>query len=294
VELRHLRYFLAVADALNFTRAAARLRLTQPTLSRQIQDLETEVGTPLFVRRAGVVSLTPAGAHFLAGAKRILEEVEQLVDSTRAQAAQPTRLRIGYFGAFASELAAEPLRRFKRRQRDVTIELVDLPPGLLADRLDEGAIDLALLGHVTEGQRRRFAVKPIAAIPMLLALPAGLPEAKHRVVDLAALRGLGFIGYTEREFPERTALFQAACRSRGFEPRIVRRVDSLSSMLLAVGAGEGVGFGATYIKSLPHAGVVFSNVKPPGLSLTFHAAWRRDGSSPSLQQLVDLLPDHPA
>lgn len=294
MELRHLRYFVAVAHAMNFTRAAARLRLTQPTLSRQIQDLETELGTSLFARLGGAVTLTPAGVHFLEGARRMLSQMDDLVASTRAQGKLPARLRIGYFGAFASDWIAEPLRRLKRVHRDVAIELVDLPPGLLADSLDEGALDLALLGHVTGDQRRRFAVRAIAQVPMLLALPAGYPEAKRRLIDLRTLRAAAFIGYTEREFPERTALLQAACRACGFEPRIVRRVDSLNSMLLAVGAGEGVGFGATVIKTLPHTGVVFSSVKPPGLSLTFHAAWHRDAGNPILEQLVRLLPEYVA
>ena len=124
---------------------------------------------------------------------------------------------------------------------------------------------------------------------VVLAMPAGHPEAKRRSFALEELRDGAFIGYTEREFPERTALFQAACRARGFEPRLVRRVDSLSSMLLAVGGGEGISFAAEQVKTLPHVGVVFSALKPPGLAFTFHAAWRREADDPVLRAFVACL-----
>lgn len=291
MEFRHLRYFVAVAETLSFTRAATRLRVTQPTLSRQMADLEEAVGAALFRARGGPVALTAAGAHFLEGARRVLAEVEQLELSTRALAA---RLRIGYFGVFGSELVAGALRKFQRAKPHVGVELFDLPPGALAERLDDGTIDLALLGHVTSAQRQRFSVRAITRIPMLMALPAGHVEAKRRMLDLGRLRHDGFIGYTEREFPERTAMVSAVCRACGFEPRIVRRVDSFNSLLLAVGAGEGVGFAPAFIKTMPHVGVSFTRLKPPGFPLIFSAAWKRGASDPLLASFVDLLPELPA
>src|SRR5882757_2274089 len=113
MELRHIRYFTAVADALNFSRAALRLRITQPALSRQIRDLEHEIGFPLFERRGVRTALTPAGRKFLVGARRLLIAADQLVEKTRAVAKpQGARLRFGHYGPIWLERFAPAFRRF--------------------------------------------------------------------------------------------------------------------------------------------------------------------------------------
>lgn len=290
MELRHLRYFIAIAEASSFTRASARLRISQPTLSRQMRDLEAHLGVALFEKRGGPVTLTAAGRHLQEGAKQWLARLDLLTASTQAAGRASSRLRIGYFGAYASELLAPSLRQFRKMEPHVSVELIDLPPGVQAEELDANRLDLCLLGHLPKEHRRHFAARPLATLSLFLALPAGHLLAKRRILGLETLREASFIGYAEREFPGRTEFFQEACRARGFEPKIVRRVDSLTSMLLAVGAGEGIGFGPPQLKQQPHVGVVFSRPAPPGLNLVFHAAWKRGTVAPLLHRLIDLLP----
>ena len=274
MELRHLRYFVAVAEALNFSRAATQLHVTQPALSRQVRDLEAELGCLLLRRGANArTELTAEGRHFLAGAQQVLAAADKLAVSVRAQAA---RLRLGHYGVLWLDYYSPVLRRFAQRHPKVVLEPVELTPRELAGALRRGEIDLALVGLTDAAMRREFQTQQVAAFPAQLALPATHPLAKRRKLRLAELRDADWATWDEKEFPGRKQMLLDACRQAGFRPRIALETDSMASMFVHVVNNGVVGHVIPLAKNMPHAGVVFAEVDPPtALTSRMQVAWRR-------------------
>ena len=276
MELRHLRYFVAVAETLHFSRAAARLHLTQPALSRQIRDLESELGAPLLRRHGTATSLTPAGAAFLARSREILAAADRAIAEARAAGRQ---LRLGHYGTLWLDFFAPALRAFARRQPGIDLRTEERSATALVEGLRRGELDLALIGPADAALGREFATRRLAALPLLIALGAAHPLAKRRRLALADLASADWIAWDESAFPGRAALLERAAVGAGFRPRIVGSVDGVASMFLRVSTSNAVGYVLPMSRKLPHAGVVFAALKEPGLVLEMHAAWRRDADT---------------
>ncbi|MCX6955725.1 MAG: LysR substrate-binding domain-containing protein [Verrucomicrobia bacterium] len=274
MELRHLRYFTAVAETLNFSRAAARLHITQPALSRQIRDLEHELGCALLRRgRNARTELTPEGARLLAGARKVLGAAEALTADIRAQAA---RLRIGHYGALWLDYFTPALRRFAKKHPAVGVQPVELSPGALPGALRRGEVEVALLGLTDAGLREEFETRLVAAEPAKLALAATHPLAKRRKLRLTDLREADWVGWDKTEFPGRQRLLAEACRKAGFRPRIVHETDSIASLLVRVATSEAVGYALPMVTQLPHQGVVFAECVPAdAIVFEMSVGWRR-------------------
>jgi DNA-binding transcriptional LysR family regulator len=291
MELRHLRYFVAVADALHFSRAAGRLNLTQPALSRQIRDLEDELGVALLRRHGAQTTLTPAGARFVERAKEILAAAERAADEARATARV---VRFGHYGALWANYCAPALRAFVRRFPQLTLQPVELSPGDLAVALRRGEVDMALLGPVNAALRREFATRRLGVMPAMLAIGAGNPLAKRRAHALADLREAEWVGWDERAFPGRGALLREAAAAAGFKPRVTRTVDSLASILMHATTSRAIGYVLPISKKFPHSGVVFAALKPPAIVFEMNVAWRRTaGAAERLPALAELLATTP-
>jgi len=275
MELRHLRYFTAVAEALNFSRAAARLHVTQPALSRQIRDLEAELGCRLLRRGANArTELTSEGRHFLAGAQELLAAADKLTKSVRAHGA---RLQLGHYGVLWLDYFAPALRSFARKHPQVVLQPVELTPRELAGGLRRGEIDLALVGLADEAMQQEFHTRQVAALPVRLALAATHPLAKRRRLRLAELRDADWATWDEKEFPGRKQVLLDACRAAGFRPRIVLETDSMASLFVQVATRGLVGHVIPQAKNMPHAGVVFTDIDPPAAMISrLQVAWRRN------------------
>lgn len=288
MELRHLRYFIAVAETLNFSRAAARLHLTQPALSRQIRDLEEELGCRLLLRGPNArTELTPAGGQLLVRARVLLAEADQLAADLRESA---THLRFGHFGVLWLNHFSPALRRFARRHPRLKLDPVELTPRELAAGLRRGEVDVALLGRADVAAHREMASRRLVVYPVRLALAAGHPLAKRRRLKLAELRDARWISWDEREFPGRKQVLVDACRAAGFRPRIVLETDSMASLFVQVATGDLVGHVLPMSERLPHEGVVFAELDPPGSFVSeLHAVWRRD--DPRRELLEELVAD---
>jgi DNA-binding transcriptional LysR family regulator len=275
MELRHLRYFVAVAETLNFSRAAVRLHVTQPALSRQIRDLEQELGCLLLRRGANArTELTPEGRRLLAGARSILAATETLTAEVRAQA---TQLRFGHYGALWLNYFTPALRRFAKRHPQIMLQPADLTPGTLPGALRRGEIDLALLGLADAAVRREFQTRQVGALPARLALAAGHPLAKRRKLRLAELREATWVSWDEKEFPGRKQLLVDACRRAGFRPRIAYETDSIASLFVRVATSDAIGQVLPMSNQLPHEGVVFAELDPPNaMCFEMFVAWRRN------------------
>lgn len=286
MELRHLRYFVAVAEALNFSRAAAQLHVTQPALSRQVRDLEHELGCLLLRRGANArTELTSEGRHFLAGARELLAAAGRLTASVHAQGA---RLRLGHYGVLWLDYYSPVLRRFAKQHPKVVLEPVELTPRELAGALRRGEIDLALVGLTDAGMRKEFQTQQVAAFPAQLALPATHPLAKRRKLRFEELRDADWATWDEKEFPGRKQLLLDACRQAGFRPRIVLETDSMASLFVHVVNNGVVGHVIPQTKNMPHAGIVLTDIDPPtAMTSRMEVAWRRnEPRSALIEELV--------
>jgi DNA-binding transcriptional LysR family regulator len=289
VELRHLRYFLAVAETLNISEAARRLRVSQPSLSRQIRDLEFEVGHPLFDRNKGRLSLTAVGRALRKGTAPVLSQVEAALAQARAAAGTPTaKLRVGYYGMMWATVVASALRQFRRLLPKAAVAFAELSPAQIVEDLRKGALDVAVLGHGDTGRSREIVILKIASVSALIALSAENPVAKRRVLSLGELREETFLSYAPDYAPGRDESLLKACRAAKFKPELVCEARGLPALLLAVAENRGIAVVSPFAPRAPHPGVVFARLRPPGVTFDLCVAHRRELSTDG-RRLAELI-----
>ena len=295
MELRHLRYFVAVAEALNFSRAAQRLHLTQPALSRQIRDLEDELGCAVFTRRGGKITLTAAGQTLLEHARELLAGAAAATGAARSAAQQSVnRLRLGHYGVLWVEHFQPALRRFCQRHPSVRLEPVEATPVELVEALRRDELELALLGAMDVGLRIEFATRRLATLPAWLAVGLHHPLAKRRRVSLPELRQAEWVAWDERIFPGRKRVLLEAAAAAGFTPCIVAEEDSLASLLMRVANSQAVGYVLPLTRQVPHSGVALIALAPAVIEFEMFAAWRRGTEQAArLEELVGCLETPP-
>ncbi len=271
MELRHLRYFIAVAGELNFCRAAERLRLTQPALSRQIRDLEEELGVELFHRRRTRTALTPAGVRFAASVRDILAATDRAADEARSIGSQ---IRLGHYGSLWLDYFSPALARFAKAHPGFRLAPVELTPRELATAVAGGQVDFALLGPFDSNPAQGLEVRRVAALPAVVALAASNPLAKRRRLSLADLAGTPWLSWDEHDFPGRHAIIADAARRAHLSPRWASPVNSMASVFLEIADSGTAAFVLPMSKKLPHAGVVFSELKGQPVVFPMDVAWR--------------------
>ena len=288
MELRHLRYFVTVAEELNISRASARLRISQPAVSRQLRDLEEELGVELFRREKHGLKLTPAGDAFLAHARDLLRRSGDAVKQMAAFSEKPKQtLTVGYIAPILSNVLTPALRRFSQAQPDVEVALREMSPGEQVKALRAGRIDLALLGNPCPELEREFTLTVLTRIPLQAVLPDNHLLALRKRIALAELEGESFIGFSEETFPGRNAAICAGCQAAGFTPRFLHRVENLTALVALVAADKGVTLAPAEVGQLPHPSAVFVALKPPAPSVISAAAQRKDDANPVLKELLE-------
>ena len=291
VELRHLRYFVAVAEALSFTKGAQNLHISQPSLTRQIKDLEEEVGVRLLDRNKQGVRLTRQGATFLTDAKRILSLSLDIVDSARRSSdAPPTPLNIGYVADLFYDLLPVTLKAFQRSFPNVPINLFDMSCGDQFSALEEGRIDLGFVGLREPIAERGLQFLPIASYPTVAALAKNHPLAKETIVPLKKLKPMFFIGMSEGNYPGYRQWLTETCRKVGFGPKVLQDMEIERTLIQAVAAGLGVALLPEQVKNLPHASVVFRKLHPV-VKTESCIAWKGDNASTALRAYVEIVGD---
>jgi DNA-binding transcriptional LysR family regulator len=275
MELRQLRYFVAVADELNFTKAARRLRVAQPALSRQVRQLEDEIGLPLLERSARGASLTAVGEAFLIEARALLAQSEKAIAVARSSGrAQVRSLNVGYaWGLFHSQ-ALNAVARFRRKHRDVAVNLFDMTAPQQSDALNEGRLDAGFIGFAEDAAGAQLSRRKIGACSFLAALPEKHPAAKKKSVDLRALSQDFFCMISTENFPGAAQCAMEACASAGFRPRILETAARGVTMLGLVAANHGIAIVPEPLAALPHPGVQFRPLAKPyqsDLFVVWHA-----------------------
>jgi DNA-binding transcriptional LysR family regulator len=289
MELRHLRYFLAVADAANFTKAAEVLGIGQPPLSQQVKALEDELGVQLFIRTARGAELTLPGRVFAEEARRVIDDAQRAARAAqRAARGETGHLRVGFTGTAAfNEKVSGLIRRFREAYPDAELTLQEATSGLLIDGLEAGQLDVAIVRpvrRVSEGiQLRQWHDEP-----MLVALPVAHPLATRKRIALGDLANEPFV-----QVP-RTAggtLFDdiiAACAVAGFEPRLAQAAPQMASAVTLVSAGIGISLMPKCITQVRVAGVVYRPLVARGLRARLLLASRRDDPSAVVRNFLEL------
>jgi len=241
MELRHLRYFVAVAETENVTRAAARLHVSQPALSRQIQDLEEEIGFPLLFRGARSVRLTEAGRVFLGEARAVLQRAVTAVETARAAAGgQGGEIHVGYSPSLTVQILPQALRAFQNDYPGVRVVLYDLAAGEMLDKMRAGKLDVALLPLLPEKSFRGLRVDELARYAQCIAVSPRHPLARRKTVSLAAVAREPLIVYSRAEYPEYHELLGALLATVGGKPQIAEEHEGVTSLVAAVEAGQGI------------------------------------------------------
>ena len=241
MELRHLRYFVAVGDALSFTNAAAKLHLAQPSLTRQIKDLEDDIGVRLLNRSKRQISLTEEGRSFLADAKRVLAHSAEIVESVqRLNRHEVPALNIGYVANLFPAPLPATLAVFQRRFPTVSVNLFDMTYGDQFRALEAGKIDLGFVGSRKPIEERGLQFRSIASDKIVAALPKGDRLDKKAGVKLRDLKPMFFVGMSEVSYPGYRDWLTATCRLAGFAPKVLQDANIERMVIQAVGAGLGV------------------------------------------------------
>ena len=292
MELRHLRYFLAVAEDLNFTRAAEKLNLAQPSLTRQIQNLEDELGVRLFNRTKTQVTLTEEGASFLVDAKRLVSLSLESIESVQRFGRGETRhLNVGYMFKFNFDLLPATLKTFYQECPETPVNLFDMTPAEQLEALEARKIDLAFMGlrpPATSKNMAKLAWECVAEHEVVVVLPEFHPLAKKKTINIADLRLLFFVAMSEETHPGSRDWLTGICRDAGFTPRILQDVELESGIMTFVAEGLGVTLARSQIKNLPHVGVVF---RPLACSAKaeYWIASHLDNRSKPLAQYIEIV-----
>ena len=296
MELRHLRYFVAVGEEQHYGRGAQRLRVAQPALSRQIQDLEDELGFKLFDRLPRGVKISAAGKSFLEDARRILQQVnEATMRATRVARGQSGTLRVGFTeNASWHGVVPESFRKFRQDQPDAELQVNPLSSLEQIEAVRSGRLDAGFIFNMTKTDGELDQI-PVASHKIALAAPKGHPLQKLKKLRLRDLGDTNFVWFPRRESPAFYDRLMHECFRSGLKsPCIVQEGVNEATMLSLVSHGVGVAFVNENARWRCPQSVVVLPVMNLKLHLPLALVWRKDNVSPLLAKFVadvKLLPE---
>jgi DNA-binding transcriptional LysR family regulator len=287
MELRHLRYFVAVAGEENVSRAALKLHISQPGISRQIRDLEDEIGFPLFERSAKSVRLTAAGKVFLAEAREILSHAEAAVKKARAVAGGITgEINVGYAPSLTVQILPPVLRAFQEKFPQVRVALHDLSSGEMLAQIGEKKLQVALTVRPSEKVLRGLAFVELARYAMVVAVAPAHPLAKLKAVTLKQVAPEPLIGLNRKDYPEyhieTNRLFAAA----GFKARIAEEHEGGTGIIAAVEAGRGIALVPSSLACIVGTRVKLLPLKPALPPIFVGAVWLKENDSELVKTFI--------
>jgi DNA-binding transcriptional LysR family regulator len=276
MELRHLRYFIAVAEEENVTRAAARLHLSQPPLTRQIQDLEAEIGVDLFERTAKSIRLTEAGRVFLREARAALQRVDEAVLAAQtAGRARRGEIRIGYAPSPTAAVLPAALRELKKRAPAVRVTLHDhSAPEMLAG-LRDGRLHAALMMQPSKAAARGVVFEKLRTYPIVAAVAPEHAFAQRRSVPLKSVLAEPLVAYARAEYPDYHEFLARIVGPAAKRLRFAEECDSGMSLIAAIAAGKGVAITASILAETAGRRLRFVPLTPATAPAVVGIAWRR-------------------
>jgi len=289
MEFRQLRYFLAVAEHLHFTEAAAHLGIAQPPLSQQILKLEREIGTKLFIRHPRRVELTQAGRLLQESARRIVEDAQlALTEVQNAGRGESGHLSLGFAGSTVFHpLVATVMQNYRNAYPRVVIRCEESNSSALLDKVSEGHVDAALVRLPLHC--RDLVVQPLVDEDMLAVLPANHRLNRRRRIDLASLADDSFIFFPRAIGPDLHDSIIAACISAGFSPSVSMESPQISSTANLVAAGFGVALIPASIRQIQAEGVSYHELLGKPLHTGIALVHRPREKSPTVLNFVKVL-----
>lgn len=288
MELRHIRYFLAVAEELNFNRAAARLHISQPPLTRQIQQLEADLGVELFIRGPKGVELTNAGRTFRDEAMRLVSLVDRAADRTRlAGEGRLGRLDVGIFGSAVLNVIPRMVLAFRRLYPDVRIELHNM------DKLEQ--IEALRDGRITLGFNRILPPTPDIVVEtvlnerLIVAINRNHPYTAKREIAIADLADQPQILFPSKPRPSFADQVQAMCQNNGFKPRIANEVGDAVTAAALVSSGFGLCVMPESAISLQLPQILYRKLEWPHPTIALDCLYLRGNPSPILPAFLEIV-----
>mgnify|MGYP003611620557 CR=1 FL=1 len=287
MELRHLRYFTMVAETRNITRAAARLHVAQPALSRQLTDLENDIGVSLLERGRHGVTLTPAGREFHRRAKQLLADARRAGDAARdAAGAVAGRLTLGFFSALQLDHLSPVIQGFRKDFPRVQLDYRCDSHANQLQGVRDGSIDIAFidLSEPPPGCERLVVWR----IPFMVVMPAKHRLARKKVILLDDLKGEDFVFCTRASRPAFYDAFFTHCGNAGFHPQVVQEVGGYpSTMLGLVALGVGLSLLPRFERAENIRGLVWKPLDRPHLWIDISLVWMKDSPPPALLAFID-------
>lgn len=292
MELRHLRYFIVVAEELNFTRAAERLHIAQPPLSQQIQALEAELKVQLFERKKRPLQLTAAGQVLLTEARLVFATVERAIISTkRASRGEIGRLVVGANSSIANSVLPDILRVFRSRFGDVELVLRELTSREQIQELRSRLIDVGFDRLPNENENESdLSFLPILQESLVIALPEQHPLAVQSQIPLKALADEPFVLPPPDLVPSYSQIIDL-CQQVGFTPKVVQQATWMITVLSLVAGGVGIALLPANAQNLVRKGVVYREIQGENLTRQLAVIWRRDDSSIILREFIAVTKD---
>lgn len=290
MELRHLRYFIAVAEELNFSRAAERLHIAQPPLSKQIHDLEDELGVQLFDRSKRPLQITVAGQVFLEEAYLAIAQVENAVKmAQRASGGEIGRLVIGFTSSMANSFLPDILRDYRQRFPEVELVWRELATSLQLQALRDRQLDVGFF-HLTSWMLEEADLDSMTIWheSLIVALPETHPLANQPQISLKVLAQESFILPSRQLAPGLSEQIENLCQQCGFSPAVIQEGTMMLTILGLVAGGVGVALLPANAQNLQRKGVVYKNIVESTPTVPMAAVWRRGDVSATLHELLKV------
>lgn len=289
MELRHLRYFVAVAEELNMRRAADRLNIAQPPLSRQIHDLEDELGVALFDRSGKKLAMTKAGEFFFQEAREILAKTKSAARLAHAASLDESGSLTIAVGAASGMLPVPILRQCKERFPEMEINVKQLNTHAQIVALLDNVVDIGFNGLGNIEFPDILCSQPIREIEALVVLPVGHPLLKKKKISLEMCSELPFITVEKASAPWVQDKYLHIFKMLGFIPNVRHRVDRAINILHLVASGAGISIVPDFFREFTLPGVAFRPLADNLPKVTFSVTWRYDNQSPLLKTFIEIL-----
>jgi DNA-binding transcriptional LysR family regulator len=290
VNLDLLRSFFAICAHGSLSKAAEQLHVSQSTLTRQMQGLETEIGGRLFERSHAGVALTAAGHALLDGMRPVVAKADSVISSTRKLArGQSASVRIGYIASAAGEYLMPALASLRTAYPQTKVRVVDMSPGQQIAALRSGELDVGILGNINAAVQREFFVRRIASFPVLVAFPETHVLSAREEVELSVLRKELFVGASPENVPGFNNWLVQVCRRAGFRPKIVENAASMSQALSLLVAENAVALLPSMVGKKDVPGLAFRPLSGRPMKWDLQVAWHRGKVMDPVRAFVDAL-----
>jgi len=293
MELRHLRYFVAVAEEENVSRAALKLHVSQPGISRQIHDLEDEIGFPLFERSAKSVRLTAAGKIFLDESRDVLRRVADAVLKARAGSVTRAEINVGYAPSGTVEILPRALRAFMGSFPGVRVTLHDLSVEEMLPLLLQKKLDLALTLPPRK-LPRELGLQELERYAICVAVGPGHPLANSNFLNLEQIASEPIVVYNRKDYPDYHKLLQKVFAAIGRPPRIGSEHDGVTSLIAAVAAGQGFAIVPSCVSGMAGPRLKLLKLRPALPPMSLVALWRKDAATEPVKGFIAAALARPA